>query len=79
MTAIEIALSPRSATVRPMSTAERDIGSDRNRSISPFCRSSARLAPVVVLPKTTVWAKMPGSRNSAYGRSPGTWMAPPNT
>ena len=51
--------------MRPISTAERDIGSERNRSISPFCRSSASEAPVMVLPKTTVWAKMPGIRNSA--------------
>ena len=65
MTAMEMALSPRSATVRPISTADRDMGSDRKRSMRPFCRSSARLAPVVVLPKTTVWAKIPGSRNSA--------------
>ena len=57
-------LLPTSALVRPTSTADLAIGSDRNRSISPFCRSSARLAPVMVLPKTTVWVKMPAIRNS---------------
>ena len=65
MTAIDSALSARSAAVRPTSTAECAIGNDRNRSIRPFCRSSARLAPVIVLPKITVCAKIPGSRNSA--------------
>ena len=32
-----------SAAVRPNSTADVAIGSDRNRSMIPFCRSSARL------------------------------------
>ncbi len=31
-----------SAAVRPNSTADGAIGSDRNRSMIPFCRSSAR-------------------------------------
>ena len=65
MTTTVTTFSPMSATVRPTSTADRAIGSDRNRSIRPFCRSSARLEPVMVLPKITVWTKMPGSRNSA--------------
>ena len=65
MTTIEMALSPRSAIVRPTSTADRDIGSERNRSIRPFCRSSAMLAPVIVAPKITVCARIPGSRKSA--------------
>ena len=30
----------------------------------PFWMSSAMPAPVNVAPKTTVWAKMPGIRNS---------------
>jgi len=58
-------LSPRSATVRPTSTADRAIGSDRNRSTRPFCRSSAMPVPVIVDPNTTVRATIPGSRNSA--------------
>ena len=37
----------------PTSTAERAIGSERNRSIRPFCRSSARPTPVVSEPNTT--------------------------
>ena len=53
-----------SLPVRPISTAARDIGSDRNRSMMPFCMSSARPAPVVVDTKMTVWAKIPGIRNS---------------
>jgi hypothetical protein len=65
ITTMVITLRPRSATVRPISTADRAMGSDRNRSIRPFWMSSAMLAPVIVLPNTTVWAKIPGSRNSA--------------
>ena len=42
----------------------RDIGSDRKRSMIPFCMSSAMPAPVKVAPKTTVWAKIPAMRNS---------------
>ena len=32
-----------SLVVRPNSTADGAMGSDRNRSMMPFCRSSARL------------------------------------
>ena len=46
----------------PASTAERAIGSDRNRSIRPLCRSSARPTPVWIAPNTTVCANMPGIR-----------------
>src|SRR5512142_1269065 len=46
-----IALRARSDSVRPVRTAERAIGSDRNRSISPLCRSSASPTPVVIAPK----------------------------
>ena len=53
-----------SEAVRPTRTAERDIGSDRNRSMMPFFMSSASPAPVKVAPKTTVCAKMPPMRNS---------------
>ncbi len=38
----------------------------------PFLTSSARPAPVMVAPKTTVWAKMPGDQELAVARaSPG--------
>ena len=48
--------------VRPAMTAERAMGSDRNRSMRPFCRSSARPIAVFTAPNATVWAKMPGIR-----------------
>src|SRR5512144_1750659 len=56
------ALPTVSATVRPASTADRAIGSDRNRSMMPFCRSSA--SPTAVTPdaNATVWTKIPGIR-----------------
>ncbi len=62
MTAIEMTLSPASATVRPTSTAERDMGRERNRSIIPLLRSSASPTPVCVAPKAIVCTKMPGIR-----------------
>lgn len=54
----------RSDRLRPTSTAERAIGRDRNRSISPLCRSSARPMAVFIPPKATVWTKTPGMRKS---------------
>ena len=57
-----IELRATSATVRPASTADRAIGSDRNRSMRPWRRSSARPTPVFTLPKVTVCTKMPGIR-----------------
>ena len=53
-----------SETVRPASTADGAMGSERNRSMMPFFRSSARPAPVMVAPKITVCAKIPAMRNS---------------
>ncbi len=38
------------------------MGNERNRSISPFCRSSDSPMPVLMAPNTTVWQKMPGIR-----------------
>ena len=64
ITMIVMTLIATSLPVRPISTAARDIGSERNRSMMPFCISSASPAPVNVAPKMTVWAKMPGIRNS---------------
>ena len=52
-------LRTESARVRPKSTAERAIGSDRNRSIRPLCRSSAKPTLVLTEPKRTVCTKMP--------------------
>jgi hypothetical protein len=64
MTVTLSAFSSTSLAVRPMSMDDRDIGSDRNRSMIPFCMSSAIPAPVNVAPNTTVWAKIPAMRNS---------------
>src|ERR671927_1998570 len=49
-----------SLKVRPRSTAERAIGSDRNRSTIPDDRSWARPTPVWTSPNTMAWTKMPG-------------------
>ncbi len=57
-------LSTRSALVRPTSTAERAIGSERKRSTRPFCRSSASPIEVVPIENATVWVKIPAIRNS---------------
>ena len=53
-----------SLPVLPTTTAERDIGSERKRSMIPFCMSSASPTPVKVEPKTTVWARIPAIRKS---------------
>ena len=68
----------RSPSVRPASTAERAIGSDRKRSISPVDRSSASPTPVVVDANAVVCTKIPAIRKLAYDR-PGVEIAPPNT
>jgi hypothetical protein len=52
-----------SENVRPVSTAERDIGSERNRSMIPLLMSSVMPMAVVAAAKTIVWAKIPGIRN----------------
>ena len=57
-------LRARSATVRPESTADRAIGSDRNRSNSPLLRSVARPTAVPIAPNTVVWTKIPGIKKS---------------
>ena len=64
ITAIDIELLKMSLAVRPISTATRAIGSERNRSMIPFCMSSAMPAPVNVEPNMTVWTKTPAMRNS---------------
>ena len=53
-----------SPSVRPVSSAERVIGSERNRSISPFFRSSDRPSAVTKPPKTIDWTMIPGIRKS---------------
>ena len=55
-------LRHRSAVVRPARTADRAMGSARNRSMSPFWRSSASPMLVCTDPKATVCTKMPGIR-----------------
>ena len=54
-----------SAVVRPARTAARAIGSDRKRSIRPFCMSSFSPSAVTNPPKAMFWTMMPGMRNSA--------------
>ncbi len=62
MTASWIMFVLMSANVRPVTTAERDIGSDRKRSISPFLRSSASPSAVTKPPKVIDWTTIPGIR-----------------
>ena len=40
------------------------MGSERNRSMMPFCRSSASPMEVMAAPNATVWVKMPAIRYS---------------
>ena len=77
------ALRARSAKVRPASTAERAIGRDRNRSMTPLDRSSVSPSAVWPAPNVEIWTIRPGSRKMMYlpstigGR---VWpIAPPNT
>ena len=58
------ALYTTSADVRPVSTAERAIGSERKRSMIPLLMSSHIPMAVVAAANTMVWAKMPGIRYS---------------
>ena len=62
--ATRIRFFARSNVVRPTSTAERAIGSDRNLSMIPSFMSSARPIAVVVAPKIAFWMKIPGIRKS---------------
>ena len=63
-TTSETQLSRTSENVRPASTAARDIGSERKRSISPLCTSSDSPRAVTKPPKAIDWAMMPGIRKS---------------
>ena len=53
-----------SENVRPASSAARDIGSERNRSMRPRLRSSARPIAVMNPPNAMFWTMMPGMRKS---------------
>ena len=53
--------------MRPTSTAERAIGSERNRSIRPLLRSSASPTPVVSAPNTIVCTKIAGHQEVDVG------------
>jgi hypothetical protein len=53
-----------SASVRPVTTADRDIGRERKRSTSPFFRSSDSPSAVTKPPKTIDWTMIPGIRKS---------------
>ena len=53
-----------SAAVRPMSTAERAIGSERKRSTTPAFMSAVRPRPVINAPQIAVWTMIPGIRKS---------------
>ncbi len=57
-------LSSTSENVRPVSTAARDMGSDRKRSMRPFWTSSDRPSAVTNPPKAIDWTMMPGIRKS---------------
>ncbi len=51
-----------SATRRPASTAERAIGIERSRSMTPFCNSCANAMAVPKLANAAVWPMIPGIR-----------------
>ena len=57
-------LSRTSEKVRPVSTAERDIGNDLKRSIRPLWTSSDSPSAVTNPPKAIDWAMIPGIRKS---------------
>jgi hypothetical protein len=57
-------LATTSASARPASTAERAIGSERKRSITPLPMSSASPTAVPMIPKASDWTKIPPIRYS---------------
>jgi hypothetical protein len=61
---IERAFVTTSARVRPASTEAREVGSERNRSIRPLVRSSARPRAVTKPPNAVFWTMIPGIRKS---------------
>ena len=62
MIRIVTSIRPVSATSRPVSTAERAIGIDRSRSITPFFSSCASAMAVANDANAAVCAMMPGIR-----------------
>ena len=68
----------RSAAVRPSSTADRAIGSERKRSTTPALRSSVMPRPVMRAPKIAVWTMMPGHQEVDVVDPPVS-IAPPKT
>jgi hypothetical protein len=54
----------RSALQRPATTAEGDIGSERNRSMTPRSMSVATTVIVLPIPNAMFIAKIPGIRKS---------------
>jgi hypothetical protein len=63
VTRVAAAVRAPSARIRPVSTAERAIGRERNRSMMPLARSSLRPIPVMTVPNTTVCTMIPGMTN----------------
>jgi ABC-2 type transport system ATP-binding protein len=57
-------LSAMSEKVRPVSTAARDIGSERKRSMRPFLTSSDSPSAVTKPPNAIDWTMIPGMRKS---------------
>ena len=53
-----------SAMLRPKTTAERAMGMERKRSVTPLAASVAMDVIVASKPKAMVIANMPGIRNS---------------
>ena len=62
MIRIVTVIRPVSATSRPASTAERAIGIDRSRSITPFFSSTASAMAVANEANAAVCATIPGIR-----------------
>ena len=62
MIRIVTSIRPVSATSRPASTAERAIGIDRSRSITPFFSSMASAMAVPKVANAAVWPMIPGIR-----------------
>ncbi len=69
----------RLATLRPIRTEDREIGSDRKRSMMPFSTSAVIPEATTNAVNTIVCAWMPGNRNSRYDAPPPVAIDAPNT
>jgi hypothetical protein len=69
----------RLATLRPISTDDREIGSERNRSMMPFSTSAVMPDATTNAVKTMVCAWIPGRRNSLYEAPLPVAIDAPNT